>query len=176
MANNRNCYNHTVYQAYDEFGNKDDRIHKYSFGSHGRVQFTCLQCASPWEDYQRFKKHCREVHGYDPWNYSDPNSKYQQDLRAVREMIDRVAAKRKAESAVGPNEMEPRTKSFKSVHSVIAGHVNNNTSSPSGGSGQVNNNPGDPGPSRVFYEDDYCAMIVREGSEKKAAMKKRTDN
>ena len=185
MANNRNCHNHTIYQAYDEYGNKDDRFHKYTFLGSGRVQFTCYQCSSPWEDYQRFKKHCKEVHGYDyesefppayPWNFSDPNSKYQQDLREVREMIDRVAAKRKAEIAVGQNEMEPKVKSLKTTHGELLSNVNNNDNP---ADDQVNNNPGDPGPSGVeqgsgsdSYKDDYREMIVREGRKKKAAMKK----
>ena len=203
MANNRNCHNNTIYQAYDEHGNKDDRFHKYSFMGNGRVQFQCFQCASPWEDYQRFKKHCRVIHGYDyetefppsyPWNYSDPNSKYQQQLREVREMIDkakvkreadiadvremiaRVASKRKADIAVGQNEMEPRIKSLKTTHGELLCNVNNNDNF---AALQVNNNPGDPGPSRVepnsgseSYDDDYREMIVREGRRKKAAMKK----
>ena len=183
MANNRNCHNNTIYQAYDEHGNKDDRFHKYSFMGNGRVQFQCFQCGSPWEDYQRFKKHCREIHGYDyesefppayPWNFSDPDSKYQRDLREVKEMIKRAAAKRKADDAVGQNEMEPKVKSLKTTHSELLSNVNNN------GDLTGNNNLGDPGPSRVehdsnncSYDDDYREMIVREGKKKKAAMKKK---
>ena len=202
MANNRNCHNHTVYQAYDEYGNKDDRFHKYSIMGNGRAQFQCFQCGSPWEDYQRFKKHCREVHGYEyesefpptyPWNFSDPDSKYQRELREVKAMIERTAvpayqrdlqdvkamiehaaAKRKAEDAVGQNEMEPKVKSFKTTHSELISNVNNNYNLTG------NNNCGDPGPSRVehdsnncSYDDDYRKMIVLEGKKKKAAMKKK---
>ena len=202
MANNRNCHNHTVYQAYDEYGNKDDRFHKYSIMGTGKAQFQCFQCGSPWEDYQRFKKHCREVHGYEyesefpptyPWNFSDPDSKYQRELREVKAMIERAAvpayqrdlqdvkamiehaaAKRKAEDAVGQNEMEPKVKSFKTTHSELISNVNNNYNLTG------NNNCGDPGPSRVehsssncSYDDDYREMIVREGKKKKAAMKKK---
>ena len=111
------------------------------------MQFTCYQCSSPWEDYQRFKKHCKEVHGYEyesesppayQWNFSDPDSKYQRDLRTVREMIDRVAAKRKAELAVGQNEMEPKIKSLKTTHGELLSNVNNNDNL---SDDQVNNNP-----------------------------------
>ena len=92
-------------------------------------------------------------------------------------MIERVAAKRKAENAVGQNEMEPKVKSLKTTHGELLSNVNNNDNL---ADDQVNNNPGDPGPSRVeqgsnssSYEDDYREMIVREGKKKKAAMKKK---
>ena len=164
MSNNNNCFNHTVYQAYN------DRSLKYSFLGNGRVQFYCFKCASQWEDYQRFKRHCSVVHRYDyetqwpnayPWNYSNPNSLYQQELRAIKEMITNAAAKRKAEASVGPNDMEPKTKNLKTIHGEVRDKVKNNAGEPSTSEG-VNS-----------YNDDYRAMVVKEGKKRKKALKKK---
>ena len=106
MARN-NCMNYHTYALVNSNGTRDERSHKYWFhGAGNRVQFMCFQCDSKWEDYERFKAHCLRVHGYNyeweapdayPWNFSNPNSAYQLELRAVKELIINAKERRRAQ-------------------------------------------------------------------------------
>ena len=106
MARN-NCMNYHTYALVNSNGTRDERSHKYWFhGAGNRVQFMCFQCDSKWEDYERFKAHCLRVHGYNyeweapdayPWNFSNPNSAYQLELRAVKEKIINAKERRRAQ-------------------------------------------------------------------------------
>ena len=99
--------NYHTYALVNSNGTRDERSHKYWFhGAGNRVQFMCFQCDSKWEDYERFKAHCLRVHGYNyeweapdayPWNFSNPNSAYQLELRAVKELIINAKERRRAQ-------------------------------------------------------------------------------
>ena len=143
MANN-NCYNYHPYALFNTNGTRDDRSHKYWFTGAGmRVQFMCFQCDSKWEDYQRFKAHCLRVHGYNyetewpnayPWNYSNKDSAYQQELRAVKELIINAKERRRAE------EDHARMVNA-NVNAGIADQFNNNNANINAGAAdQFNNN------------------------------------
>ena len=142
MARN-NCMNHHTYALVNSNGTRDDRSHKYWFHGAGmRVQFMCFQCDSKWEDYERFKAHCLRVHGYNyewespdayPWNYSNPNSAYQLELRAVKEKIINAKERRRAQEdhvmMVNAN-----------VNAGAADQANNNNVAAADDQGNNNNN------------------------------------
>ena len=138
MANN-NCYNYHPYALFNINGTRDDRSYKYWFTGAGMsVQFICFQCDSKWEDYERFKKHCAvstdtsmKPSGR---NYSNKDSAYQQELRAVKELIINAKERRRAE------EDHARMVNA-NVNAGIADQFNNNNANINAGvADQVNNN------------------------------------